>query len=102
MSDAIGIRLDSESLRKIELISQQETQDRSTTIRKLIELGYRNFIKKKAMEDYVQGKITFSEAAARAELTLWEMEQFLVEQGYKSSYSVEDLEEELRLVSTKK
>ncbi len=42
----------------------------------------------------MQGRITMSEAARMAELTIWEMEQYLVEQGYKSEYSIDDLRRE--------
>ena len=31
-----------------------------------------------------------------AGLTLWEMEKYLVEKGFKSSYSIDDVEKELR------
>ncbi len=95
MGEAIGIRLDGNFLKKIEKLSKEEVIDRSSIIRKLILIGYDNLIKKKSAEDYVKGKITISEAAHKAEITVWEMEQYLVEQGYKSNYSIEDLEQEL-------
>jgi len=47
---------------------------------------------------YKKGKITLSEAANKANLTLWEMEKFLVDRGYKSEYSIEDLEKEMMLL----
>ena len=98
MSEAIGIRLDKYFLDKIEKLSKEDVLDRSSTIRKLIYLGYSNLIKKKSAEKYVQGKITISEAAHRSELTIWEMEEFLVKQGYKSDYSIEDLDREIGLM----
>jgi len=98
MNEAIGIRLDRIILRKIEELSKEEVLDRSTTIRKLVYLGYQNIIKKKAAEEYIKGKITLSEAASKAELTIWEMEQYLVESGYKSSYSIEDFSTEIKLL----
>jgi len=98
MNEAIGIRLDKTILRKIEELSKEEVLDRSTTIRKLVYLGYQNIIKKKAAEEYIKGKITLSEAASKAELTIWEMEQYLVESGYKSSYSIEDFSTEIKLL----
>ena len=98
MNEAIGIRLDRIILRKIEELSKEEVLDRSTTIRKLVYLGYQNIIKKKAAEEYIKGKITLSEAASKAELTIWEMEQYLVESGYKSSYSIEDFNTEIKLL----
>ena len=98
MAEAIGIRLDKEFLKKIEKLGKEEVLDRSSTIRKLVHLGYKNLIKKKAAQDYIQGKITISEAAHKAEITIWEMKQYLVEEGYKSSYSIEDLDKEMKLL----
>ncbi len=98
MSEAIGIRLDEEFLKKIETLSKEEVLDRSSTIRKILNLGYQALAKRKAAESYLAGKITLSEAAHRAEITLWEMETYLVEQGYKSDYSVDDLNSELTLL----
>lgn len=98
MNEAIGIRLNKEFLKKIEILGKEEVLDRSRILRKLIYLGYSDFIKKKSAQAYNEGKITLSEASHRAGLTIWEMEQFLVEQGFKSSYSIEDLNEELKLI----
>ncbi len=98
MAEAIGIRLDKGLLKKIEKLSNEELLDRSSTIRKLVHVGYQDTMKKKAAQEYMQGKITMSEAAHRAEITIFDMEQYLLEQGYKSPYSIEDLEKEMRLV----
>lgn len=95
MDQPIGVRLPKDVLKKIEQWGKKEMRDRSTVIRMLVLEGYRQLIKKKAVEEYLRGEVTFSEAASRAGLTLWEMEKFLVEQGYKSEYSVEDLEREI-------
>ena len=98
MAEAIGIRLENEFLKKIEVLSKEEVLDRSATIRKLVYLGYNALMKKKSAEAYMKGIITLSEAARKAELTMWEMEQYLVENGYKSQYSIEDLDKELKLM----
>jgi metal-responsive CopG/Arc/MetJ family transcriptional regulator len=98
MRQAIGIRLPKEVLRQIEKLSKEEMEDRSTVIRKLVLIGYRNFVKRKAAEEYIKGNITLSEAGHRAGLTIWEMEKYLVEQGFKSSYSVEDLQKEMKIL----
>jgi len=95
MKEAIGIRLPEEILKKIDKLSKEEMADRSTIIRRLVLLGYFDLMKKKAYEKYVRGEITFSEAARMAGLTLWEMEKYLIEQGFKSDYSIEDLEKEI-------
>jgi len=98
MNEAIGIRLNEEFLKKIEVLSKEEVLDRSSILRKLVYIGYQDFIKKKSAQAYKEGKITLSEAAHKAGLTIWEMEQYLVEQGFKSSYSIEDLNDELKLM----
>jgi len=98
MAEAIGIRLDEDFLKKIEKLSKEEILDRSTVLRKLIQVGYDNIMKQKAAQKYTQGKVTISEAARQAELTVWEMEKFLVENGFKSEYSIEDLDGELKLL----
>ena len=36
--------------------------------------------------------------AHKAGLTMWEMENYLVDQGFKSSYSIEDLEREMKML----
>ena len=50
-------------------------------------------LKKKLMKDYIKGKITLSGAAKKAELTIFEMEKYLVEQDLKSQYLIRDLKE---------
>jgi hypothetical protein len=70
----------------------------STIIRKLVMVGYADVIKEKAAEKYLSGKVTLSEAAHQAGLTVWEMEQYLVGRGFKSSYSIDDLERETRFL----
>ena len=98
MSQEIGVRLPKEVLKIIEKLSEEELEDRSTIIRKLVIIGYKDLIKKKAAENYAKGKITISEAAYQAGITIWEMEKYLIEEGFKSDYSVEDLEKEMKML----
>ena len=98
MRQAIGIRLPKDILKQIEKLSKDEMEDRSTVIRKLVLIGYKDFMKRKSAEGYLKGSMTLSEAAHQAGLTIWEMEKYLVEQGFKSSYSIEDLEREMKIL----
>lgn len=95
MGEAVGVRLPEELLEKIEALSRTEGDDRSTTMRKLIQRGFEEVARERAAEAYRQGRVTLSEAADRAGLTVWEMEQYLVHHGYQSSYSIQDLSAEL-------
>ena len=94
MSQAIGVRLPEDVLNAVQKLSKEESEDRSTIIRKLVIMGYKDFIKKKAAEEYKMERITLSEAAHNAKMTIWEMEKYLIEQGYTSHYSIEDFERE--------
>lgn len=98
MAEAIGIRLDKDFLNSVDKVGKEESLDRSTMLRKLLQLGFTDYMKYKAKERYLAGKITLSEAAHMAQITVWEMQKYLVEEGYKSEYSIKDLEEDLKLL----
>ena len=98
MSEAIAIRIEEELLKKIDLLTKKEESDRSTVVRGLIQRGYREIIKEKAVEEYKMEKITLSEAAHRAGLTVFEMERYLVEKGFMSQYTIDDLEREIKMI----
>jgi len=98
MRQAIGIRLPKEVLKQVEKLSEEELEDRSTIIRRLVVIGYNDFMRKKAAEEYIKGNITLSEAAHKSGLTIWEMEKYLIEQGFKSSYSIEDFKKEVKIL----
>ena len=88
-------------LTKIKKLSCEEMEDKSTVIRNLVARGYNTVIKEKAAELYQKGLISMSEAAFRANLTVWEMEQYLVQNGFRADYSIEDVKKELALVNKK-
>lgn len=98
MGEAIGIRIEEDFLFSLDKLSKEESLDRSSMLRKLLHLGFSDYMKYKAKEKYLVRKITLSEAAKMANLTLWEMQKYLVDEGYQSSYSIKDLEEDLHLL----
>ena len=56
MTEAIGIRLDEDFLKTIDKISKEESMDRSVILRKLLKIGFIDFIKQKVKEKYIQGE----------------------------------------------
>ncbi len=98
MAEAIGIRIDPDILKKVDTLTKEESEDRSTIIRKLLRIGLQEASKERAAQLYREGKITLSEAAHRANSTLWDFQHYLIDKGYISSYSLEDLAEELKLI----
>ena len=102
MNEVIAIRIDPELRKHLDRVGKYTDSDTSRVVRLLIQKGYSEFVKEQAAQEYIEGKITLSEAAHRGELTLWEMEHYLVDKGYTSSYSIEDLQEELNFLDKKK
>ncbi len=98
MADIVAIRIEPELLKKIRFLGMEKSVDRSTIIRELIRKGLIEMLKEKAARLYIEGRITLSRAAHRAGLSIWEMEKYLVEKGFKSDYSIEDLEKEMKLL----
>ncbi|MFW6141272.1 MAG: UPF0175 family protein [Candidatus Saliniplasma sp.] len=58
--------------------------------------SYEMHLIEKAVDRYRKGEITINRAADIASITVWEMEKFLIDQGYISSYSVDDLKKEIK------
>ncbi len=100
MEEPVYLYLPEDLLEKIEELGQAEGDDRSTTMRKLIQRGFEEISRERAAQAYREGRVTLSEAAERAGLTLWEMQRYLVHHGYRSSYSIQDLEAELDVLDS--
>src|SRR3989344_4572361 len=98
MPNAAAIRIEGEFLKKIDELGREESEDSSTIIRKLIRTGYEELLKEKASKMYIRGKITLSEAAHISKMTILEMEHYSVDRGFKSEYSIDDLEREMALL----
>lgn len=91
---SVGVRLPDDLLAKLDQLAE-EGLDRSTVIRQLLERGYDAFMRDRAADRYRRGDVTMGEAADLAECTVWAFERYLVQDGYTSSYSVDDLEREV-------
>ena len=102
MGEAIGIRFDDETLKKIDILGEEEALDRSTIVRKLVHQGYHSVMAEKALLKYAQRRITLSEAARMADMTIWEIEDYFVRHGYTSDYGVEDLKNDMRFLSKRR
>ena len=57
-----------------------------------------NLKKNMVLRKYEQSKISISKAAIDSGLTVGEIEEYMVREGYRSKYSVKDLKRELELL----
>ncbi len=98
MTDAVGIRLDKETLKAVDRLGEEESTDRSTIIRKLLKKGFEEYHKERAAQAYREGKVTLTEAAHRAGISLWDFQHYMVDKGFVSSYSIEDMMDEVHVL----
>ena len=94
---AVGVRLDQNLLSELNKIAKSEHLDRTTIIRKLLFKAVNEYKVQQAMERYKKGVVSISRAASEANMTVFEFVKYLIDHGYKSKYSHEDLERELDL-----
>ena len=57
-----------------------------------------NLKKNMVLRKYELSKISISKAAIDSGLTVGEIEEYMVREGYRSKYSVKDLKRELKLL----
>ena len=97
---SLGVRLDKKVVEELNRIADEEHEDRTTVIRKLIADAIGNYKKDKVLRKYEQGRISISRAAEDTGLTVGEIEEYMVNKGYRSKYSTLDLERELELLKS--
>ncbi|MBC7090736.1 MAG: UPF0175 family protein [Nitrososphaeria archaeon] len=98
MSEVISARLPKEMVKLVEEIAREERMDKSTVLEKALEHYISEWRLKKAVELYRDGLVTLPRAAEIAGVSVWEMTNILAEKKVTVQYSVEDLEEDLRVL----
>lgn len=99
---SIGVRVPDELLEKLDRLGDEEGVDRWTVIRRLLERGYEDYVTELAARRYRRGDVTISEAPALSDRTLWEMERYLVREGYTSANSIADRDRERKLLRSER
>lgn len=97
---SMGVRLDKKMIKELGLIAKKENLDRTAIMRRLIAKAIKDYKIDTAINQYIHEKVSISKAAADADITIFEIEGYLVRMGYKSSYSGRDLKRELSLLGS--
>ena len=77
MSKAVSTRLNEKELKKIEQVAKKENIDRSALIRKFVLNSLKEYSMADSARLYQQGIISLAEAATKAEVTIWEMMEYV-------------------------
>ena len=88
----------SELVRELELIEGVEQSDRSTTVRRLLSRGIRNWNLEHYVRQYGEGKVTLARAARDAGVSVWEMIDYARARKISAQYDLEDLKQDLGVI----
>ena len=74
-------RLKKHQVEALEKISREEKNERSTALRKLLDIGIGEYAKNKAIEEYRKGKMSVGRAAKEARVSIAEFFNLIADEG---------------------
>jgi metal-responsive CopG/Arc/MetJ family transcriptional regulator len=74
-------RVSKRQLEELERISKQEKIDRSSALRKVLDIGIAEYNKGKAVEEYRKGKVSIGKASELADVSIAEFYKILEEEN---------------------
>lgn len=77
----LAVRIPLNVEKEIKEITEQEKQDKATTVRNLLELGIAEWRKQTALDLLQKGKVTFMKAAEIAKMPLWDFVDVVKQSG---------------------
>lgn len=96
-SRVFSTRIEESYAKEIDHYAEENELDKSTFIKKLIIKGLAEFKLKHAIEEYKGNKISLSKAAELAGISIHEFISIMPAQNLLLHYSVEDLEEDVKI-----
>ena len=94
----LGARLEKEIIEMVEETAKEEHVDKTKALKELIQLGRKQFLIHKYMELYRLGRCSIDKAAQAVGITVHEMMQEAVKLGIKSTQTIEEYKNGLRLL----
>ena len=94
-TEQINIRLDADVVSALERVAQEESIDRATAIRRLLENSLRQWEVDRAIESYQRGEASLGRAAEEAGLTQWELLELLRQARVAYPLEAEDISDRL-------
>ena len=94
----VGTRLPQDLVRELERIERTEQSDRSTTVRKLLARAIGEWKLDHYARLYGDGKLTLARAARDADVSVWEMMDYVRTRKIAAQYDLGDLEQDMKSV----
>ena len=96
MMKNVSVRLNKEILKEAEVLAKIEKVDTSVIIREALEKGFAEIKLKTALRLFTKGKISTSEAAKIADLSIGEMMDEIVKSGLKQDFLKENIKSDFK------
>jgi len=90
----ISVRPTPELERKIKKLMEFEKADRSSIVRRALERGLNEELKRLALSLYIERKVSLAKAAEIAEISIRDMIELIKERGISLNITVEDLKKD--------
>lgn len=96
MTDVVSTRLDEKEVEELNKICEEERLDRSALIRKFLLNQMKEYRMEKAGEKYRKGLVSLAEAATLADVSIYEMMDYIDREKIRAPpLSEEEMKEEL-------
>ena len=95
----LGARMEKEVYDIIDAVAEEENLDKTSTLKILIQEGWRGLRLKKAMAQYEKGLISADKASELCGITVNEMMQIIASHGIKSEETLEEYRKGVQLLT---
>ncbi|MEK6903506.1 MAG: UPF0175 family protein [Nanoarchaeota archaeon] len=92
----VSLTMPQELLERSKEIAEENSEDRSTTLRGLLRLGIKQYLVEKGISLYAEGKVSLEKAAEIADVSLWKFLDMLKDKKIPLRYDLEDMKKEIR------
>lgn len=96
--NSLGIRTPKEIAAAVDEMSEENNEDRSSTVRLLLKRGMESYRVDVAVDRYKAGGISLGKAAEEAGVSIWRFLDILKERKVPLGYSKAEAEEEIKKV----
>jgi len=97
-AEFLGARLDKNIMNMVEETAREENIDKTKALKELIFLGRREYLIKKYLNLYREGRCSIDKSAEKVGITVNEMMKEVSNAGIKSEETIEEYKEGLRLL----
>ncbi len=97
MTSILGVRLTKELEDAVEEVVKEESVDKSTALRMLVDAGYREWRLKRALERLREGRVSLWKASEMAGMTLWDFIDLIKKEGIEwAEFEADEVMQNLR------